>query len=77
MTRKVAETSIPLLPEVRHWFELPNGEFVLICLLEDAYGEWVVEHHDSTNEFIAGLQIDPKSGRHTSTKQVASSKPRK
>ena len=76
MTRKSAEANIPLLPDVRYWFELPNGEYILICLIENASGDWVVEHHDRTNEFIAGLQIDPESGRTTSTKQVASSKPR-
>lgn len=73
MTRKSAKATIPLLPDVRYWFELPNGEFVLICLIENANGDWVVEHHDRTNEFIAGLQIDPECGRPTSAKIVASS----
>lgn len=54
------QVNIPLLSDMTYWFELPNGEFVKIDLNENANGEWVVEHHDHTNEFISGLQINPQ-----------------
>lgn len=66
--------TIPLLPDVFYSFELPNGEFVIIDLRENANGngEWVVEYHDHTYEFISGMQIDPEK-TISSTKQVARS----
>ena len=72
MKSKHSTVEVPLLPDDRYWFQLPNDEFILIDLNPNANGEWVVEHHDSTNEFIAGLQINPEAGT-TSTKQVARS----
>ena len=52
---KTANT--PLLPDVCYNFELSNGHFVRINLIANANGEWVVEHLDSTGEFVAGLDI--------------------
>jgi len=50
------EPNVPLLPGVRHFFELPSGEFIKIDLRDDANGngQWVVEHLDETGE-LAGL----------------------
>ena len=46
-----------LLPDVLYNFELKNGHFIRINLIANANGEWVVEHLDSTGEFVAGLDI--------------------
>ena len=67
------QINMPLLGDMTYWFELPNGEFVKIDLNENANGDWVVEYHDHTNEFISGIQINPEK-KISSTKQVASSK---
>jgi hypothetical protein len=49
--------NVPLLPDQRYIFELPNGHFVRIDLNANANEEFVVEHLDHTGEFVAGLQI--------------------
>lgn len=51
------DPNIPLLADMRHFFELPNGHFVKIDLRPNANQEYVVEHLDDNGEFIAGLQI--------------------
>ena len=69
---KTKQANVPLLGDMTYWFELPNGEFIKIDLNENANGDWVVEYHDHTNEFISGIQINPEE-KISSTKQVASS----
>ena len=69
-----AVPTVPLLADAVYSFELPNGEFVIIDLRENANNEWVVEYHDHTNEFISGMQIDPEK-TVSSTKQVTRSIP--
>tara|TARA_Y100000401_G_scaffold112873_1_gene112834 strand:- start:1767 stop:1949 length:183 start_codon:yes stop_codon:yes gene_type:complete len=48
---------LPLVKDMLHEFELPNGHFVRIDLRPNANQEYVVEHLDDVGEFIAGLQI--------------------
>ena len=56
---KLKEISIPLAADCKYCFELTTGEFVVVNVQENANGndQWVVEHLDSTGEFIAGLQL--------------------
>ena len=49
---------IPMISGGRFFFELENGHFIKFDLYPNANGDWVVEHLDSTGEFIAGLQIE-------------------
>lgn len=57
------DPNIPLLPDTRHFFELPNGHFIKIDLRPNANQEYVVEHLDDIGEFIAGLQIPTPNDR--------------
>lgn len=50
--------NVPLLADTLYIFELPSGEFVRINLNANANGDWMVEHLDSTGEFVAGLQLE-------------------
>lgn len=49
--------NVPLLPDQRFIFDLPNGHFVKIDLRANANKEFVVHHLDHTGKFVAGLQI--------------------
>ncbi|HAX04363.1 MAG TPA: hypothetical protein DCX77_01705 [Acidimicrobiaceae bacterium] len=53
----MTDPNVPLIPDVRYVFELPNEHFVVINLNANANQEFVVEHLDETGEFVAGLQI--------------------
>ena len=57
---RLKEISAPLMGGNKYCFELSSGEFVIIDLQENANGngQWVVEHLDSTGEFVAGLQLE-------------------
>tara|TARA_A100001234_G_scaffold123113_1_gene107929 strand:- start:267 stop:455 length:189 start_codon:yes stop_codon:yes gene_type:complete len=53
----MTDPNVPLMPDARYFFELPNGHFIKIDLNANANKEFVVEHLDDTGEFVAGLQI--------------------
>ena len=53
----MTDPNVPLMPDARYFFELPNGHFIKIDLNPNANKEFVVEHLDDTGEFVAGLQI--------------------
>ena len=53
------DPNVPLLPDTRHFLELPYDKgFIKVDLNADANDQWVVELLDRDGEFISGWQID-------------------
>tara|TARA_B100000900_G_scaffold307195_1_gene265842 strand:- start:1118 stop:1309 length:192 start_codon:yes stop_codon:yes gene_type:complete len=62
MKSKPSTVEVPLLAGDRYFFELPNGEFILIDLTANASrnGDWVLAHRDKANKTVDQILIPQK-----------------